>query len=137
MDFTQRLPILASGQTEYRKLDGLLPALQLLADDDVQIRKALLNQFTSLVKLGNENFGDSGYASICKVVFPLLDKLIHDKDESVRDRAIQVVAEMRTVVREDEKEHIMKLTLDMAHDLNEKLRESAVKLLNEMAQDMG
>jgi len=31
----------------------------------------------------------------------------------------------------------MKLTLDLAHDENEKLRESAVKLLNELAPDMG
>lgn len=41
-------------------------------------------------------------------------------------------------MREAEKEHIMKLTLDLAHDeSNEKLRESAVKLLNELAPDMG
>ena len=38
---------------------------------------------------------------------------------------------------EEIKEHIMKHTLEMAHDENEKLRESAVKLLNEMAADMG
>ncbi len=44
---------------------------------------------------------------------------------------------MRKVVRDNEKEHIMKLTLDLAHDENEKLRESAVKLLNELAPDMG
>ncbi len=44
---------------------------------------------------------------------------------------------MRKVVWEPEKEHIMKLTLDLAHDENEKLRESAVKLINELAPDMG
>ena len=44
---------------------------------------------------------------------------------------------MRKVVKDNEKEHIMKLTLDLAHDENEKLRESAVKLLNELAPDMG
>lgn len=44
---------------------------------------------------------------------------------------------MRKVVCEPEKEHIMKLTLDLAHDENEKLRESAVKLINELAPDMG
>jgi hypothetical protein len=56
----------------------------------------------------------------------------------VRDKAITVVGEMRKVVKEAEKEQIMKLTLDLAHDeSNEKLRESAVKLLNELAPDMG
>jgi len=45
---------------------------------------------------------------------------------------------MRKVVKEPEKEHIMKLTLCMAHDeKDDKLRESAVKLLNECAPDMG
>jgi hypothetical protein len=49
-----------------------------------------------------------------------------------------VVGELRKVVENDEKEHIMKLTLDLAHDENnDKLRESAVKLLNELAPDMG
>ena len=37
-----------------------------------------------------------------------------------------------------EKEDIMKLTLELAHEeSSEKLRESAVKLLNELAPDMG
>ena len=49
-----------------------------------------------------------------------------------------VVGEMRKIVKEAEKEHIMKITLDLAHeDSNEKCREIAVKLLNEIAPDMG
>lgn len=71
-------------------------------------------------------------------MFPILHDLLYDADESVRDKAITVVGEMRKVVKEAEKEQIMKLTLDLAHDeSNEKLRESAVKLLNELAPDMG
>lgn len=78
-----------------------------------------------------------GYQNICGTIFPLFDKLLYDPREDVRDKAIQVVAELRTVVKEDFKEHIMRLTLNLAHDENDKLRESAVKLLNEMAADMG
>ncbi len=70
-------------------------------------------------------------------MFPLLDKLLYDPNEEIRDKAISVVGEMRKVVKELEKEHIMRLTLCMAHDDNDKLRESAVKLLNECAPDMG
>lgn len=71
-------------------------------------------------------------------VFPLLDKLLYDPNEEIRDKAISVVGEMRKVIKEPEKEHIMKLTLDMAHEeKDDKLRESAVKLLNECAPDMG
>lgn len=44
---------------------------------------------------------------------------------------------MRKLVKDNEKELIMKLTLDLAHDENEKLREASVKLLNELAPDMG
>jgi len=55
----------------------------------------------------------------------------------VRDRAIQVVADIRTVVKEDWKEHVMRLALNLAHDESEKLRESAIKLLHEVAGDMG
>lgn len=71
-------------------------------------------------------------------VFPLLDKLLYDPNEEIRDKAISVVGEMRKVIKEPEKEHIMKLTLCMAHEeKDDKLRESAVKLLNECAPDMG
>jgi hypothetical protein len=37
-------------------------------------------------------------------VFPILHDLLYDTDESVRDKAITVVGEMRKVVKEAEKE---------------------------------
>ena len=42
--------------------------------------------------------------------------MLYDEKEDVRDRAIQVVAEIRTVVKEDWKEHVMRLALNLAHD---------------------
>lgn len=91
-----------------------------------------------MTQLFSEKFGTEGYKKITETVFPILDSLLYDNDEQVRDKAIVVVGEMRKVVNEPEKEHIMKLTLDLAHDEhNEKLRESAVKLINELAPDMG
>ena len=63
---------------------------------------------------------------------------MYDNDEQVRDKSVIVVGEMRKVVEEPEKERIMKLTMDLAHEeTSDKLRESAVKLLNELAPDMG
>jgi hypothetical protein len=63
---------------------------------------------------------------------------MYDNDEQVRDKAVHVVGEMRKVVQDAEKESIMKLTLDLAHEEgNEKLRETAVKLINEIAPEMG
>ena len=55
----------------------------------------------------------------------------------MRDRAIQVVTEIRVVLKEDWKEHVMRLALNLAHDDSEKNKESAIKLLNEVAGDMG
>lgn len=78
-----------------------------------------------------------GYQQICGTVFPLLDNLLYDDKEDVRDRAIQVVAEIRTVVKEDWKQHVMRLALNLAHDEQHNLRESAIKLLNEVSGDMG
>ena len=47
------------------------------------------------------------------------------------------MAEIRAVVKEDWKEHVMRLALNLAHDEQDKLRESAIKLLNEVSGDMG
>ena len=67
-----------------------------------------------------------------------MELLLYDNDDSVRDKAVQIVGEMRKVAQAKEKEEIMRLTLNLAHEeSNEKLRESAVKLLNELAPDMG
>lgn len=136
-DFTNNLLSYAN-KKDKRQIDILVPALKQLAKDEYsEIKKALLNQFTPLVALIHENFGEMGYQSICGTVFPLLDSLLYDEKEDVRDRAIQVVAEIRAVVKEDWKEHVMRLALNLAHDDSEKQRESAIKLLNEVSGDMG
>ena len=85
----------------------------------------------------NENLGEIGYQMICQTVFPLIDKLLYDDKEDVRDKAIHVLAEIRTIVKEDWKENVLRLILCMAHDEKDNIKESAVKLLNEVAPDMG
>lgn len=87
-DFTNNLLTFAN-KKDKRQIDILLPALKELAVDEyADIKKALLNQFTPLVALITENFGEMGYQSICGTVFPLLDNLLYDEKEDVRDRAI-------------------------------------------------
>lgn len=87
-DFTNNLLTFAN-KKDKRQIDILLPALKELANDEfADIKKALLNQFTPLVALIHENFGEMGYQSICGTVFPLLDSLLYDEKEDVRDRAI-------------------------------------------------
>ena len=115
-----------------------MPGLTLLSKDQPEVKKALLNQIKPLTQLFSEKFGLEGYNVITKTVFPILSTLMYDNDEQVRDKAVHVVGEMRKVVQDAEKESIMKLTLDLAHEEgNEKLRETAVKLINEIAPEMG
>lgn len=138
LDFSQNLLNFSETNLERRNFDALMPGLSILAKDAPEVKKSLLNQLKPLTQLFTEKFGNEGYQVITRTVFPILDQLLYDADEQVRDKAITVVGEMRKVVREPEKEHIMKLTLDLAHEENnEKLRESAVKLINELAPDMG
>jgi hypothetical protein len=50
-----------------------------------------------------DNFGDDCYIKVCNTVFPQIEKLLYDKSEEVRDRAISIVAEIRNEVKENEK----------------------------------
>ena len=60
-DFTNNLPTFAN-KKDKRQIDILLPALKELANDEFSdIKKALLNQFTPLVAMITENFGEMGY----------------------------------------------------------------------------
>ena len=46
----------------------------------------------------------------------MLDQLLYDKTEAVKDKAIDILLDIRNYVQNDDKEHIMKLTLKLAHD---------------------
>lgn len=115
LDFTNGLLNFFS-KVDKRQIDGILPSLKLLSKETPEIKKSLLNQFIPLVSMMQEDFGENGYAKVCETIFPLLDELIYDQREEIRDKAVTVVGEMRKVVQENEKEHIMRLTLGMAHD---------------------
>jgi hypothetical protein len=66
-------------------------------------------------------------------IFRLLDDLLYDPAEVVRDRAIQKLLDIRNVVQNEDKEHIMNLTLKLAHDEEENNRVSALKIMNDFA----
>ena len=70
-------------------------------------------------------------------IFPLLDQLLYDPIEAIRDKAIQILTEIRMVVQQKENDYIMKLTLKLAHDELEVNRISSLKIMNELAPDMG
>lgn len=138
LDFSTNMINNIESSFDRRNYDTLMPGLTLLSKDQPEVKKSLLNQIKPLTQLFSEKFGLEGYNIITKTVFPILSDLMYDNDEQVRDKAVHVVGEMRKVVQDAEKESIMKLTLDLAHEEgNEKLRETAVKLINEIAPEMG
>ena len=63
----------------------------------------------------------------------MIDELLYDAKDTVKDRAIKILLDIRNVVQNDDKEYIMKLTLRLAHDPDESNRISALKILNEFA----
>jgi hypothetical protein len=70
-------------------------------------------------------------------VFPLLDGLLYDPNELIRDKAIQILTDLRYVVQQKENDYLMNLTLKLAHDDLDINRISSLKIMNELAPDMG
>ena len=70
-------------------------------------------------------------------VFPLLDGLLYDPNELIRDKAIQILTDLRYVVQQKENDYIMNITLKLAHDDLDMNRISSLKIMNELAPDMG
>ena len=70
-------------------------------------------------------------------VFPLLDGLLYDPNELIRDKAIQILTDLRYVVQQKENDYLMNLTLKLAHDDLDVNRISSLKIMNELAPDMG
>lgn len=70
-------------------------------------------------------------------IFPLLDGLLYDPNELIRDKAIQILTDLRHVVQQKENDYIMNLTLKLAHDDLDMNRISSLKIMNELAPDMG
>lgn len=67
----------------------------------------------------------------------MIDGLLYDPKDAVKEKAIKILLEIRHVVQTDDKDYIMNLTLKLAHDTDESNRISALKIMNEFAQDMG
>ncbi len=63
--------------------------------------------------------------------------MLYDSKEQARDKAIQVLLDIRNVVQEKDNDFVMNLTLKLAHDDFEHNRMSSLKILNELAPDMG
>lgn len=72
-----------------------------------------------------------------QTIFPLIDRLLYDPIELIRDKAISVLIEIRNVVQQNENDYILNLTLKLAHDEIEINRVSSLKIMNELAPDMG
>lgn len=98
LDFTTNVINHIENSFDRRNYDTLMPGLTLLSTENPEVKKSLLNQIKPLTQLFSEKFGLEGYNIITKTVFPILNTLMYDNDEQVRDKAVHVVGEMRKVV---------------------------------------
>ena len=137
LDFTQRLMNFANIIEKRYLVDGLVMSLQVLAKESSEIKIALLDQFIPLIQLVQEKCTQAEQEKAAREIFRLMDELLYDNKEVVKDRAIQKLLDIRSVVQNEDKEHIMKLTLKLAHDEDELNRVAALKIMNDFAQDMG
>lgn len=69
-----------------------------------------------MIQLVQEKCTQSEQDKATAEIFKILDDLLYDPKEQVKDKAIDILLDIRTVVQNDDKEHIMKLTLKLAHD---------------------
>jgi hypothetical protein len=68
----------------------------------------------------------------------LLEILLYDSKETVKEKAIDILLEARNVVQNDDKQHILRLTVGLAQDTEDfSNRIAFLKVINKLAQDMG
>ena len=118
-------------------VDGLVMSLASLAQESADIKVALLDQFIPLIQLVQEKCTQAEQEKAASEIFRLIDILLYDPKDNVREKAIEILQDIKNTVQNDDKEYIMKLTLKLAHDNDETNKISALKILNGFAQDMG
>lgn len=85
LDFTNSLLIEFHERKNY---EILIPALQFLSSEGsggLDIKRTLLKQIKPLLQAITEKFGNEGYKAVARTMMLILEKLIKDADEMVRD----------------------------------------------------
>lgn len=73
LEFTQNLLNFANRIDSKSLADNLVPALQLFAQENSDIKRALLSQMLGLIILVKEQCGHDGYKQSTQVIFDLID----------------------------------------------------------------
>lgn len=97
-------------------INGLLPALSELTNSHSSVILVLLDQLIPLIQFSKEHYGHDSYKKAVDAIFPILDKQIYSENIDINKKSVDVLTKMRNVVEESEKEHIMQITMKMAHD---------------------
>ena len=88
LDFTQRLMNFANIIEKKNLVEGLVMSLYILAKESSEIKIALLDQFIPLIQLVQEKCTQAEQEIAAREIFKLLDELLYDPKEVVKDRAI-------------------------------------------------
>ena len=85
-------------------VEGLVMSLNSLMKESPKIKVALLDQFIPLIQLVQEKCTQIEQDKAIKEIFRMLDELLYDQKEAIKDKAIDILLDARTVVQNDEKQ---------------------------------
>jgi len=63
-----------------------------------------------------QQYPQDGYTKAADTIMPIIETFLYSTNSEIRDKAISIVADLRGVVEEKEKETLLAITLRMAHD---------------------
>ena len=98
LDFTQGLMNFANGVEKRYLVDGLVMSLHILAKESAEIKIALLDQFIPLIQLVQEKCSIAEQVKAAQEIFRLIDDLLYDSKENVKEKAIKILLDIRSVV---------------------------------------
>lgn len=98
LDFTQGLLNFANKIEKKFLVEGLVMSLNILAKQSSDIKVALLDQFIPLTQLIQEKCSQEEQDAAAKEIFRMLDELLYDPKEVVKDKAIRILLDIRSVI---------------------------------------
>ena len=98
LDFTQGLMNFANKIEKRFLVDGLVMSLHILAKESSDIKIALLDQFIPLIQLVQEKCTQLEQEQAAKEIFKMIDDLLYEPKEVVKEKAIKILLDIRSVV---------------------------------------
>ena len=135
LDFTQNLLKMAQELGKQLTISGILPSLQLLANDNDSIKIALIDQLNPIASFLIESHDSQEYQKWLSVMVPILNEWLYDRADKVKRKAVKGLVEFWDLLTPNDRgDYILKFMLELAHEEDdEKARVTALQILNKVA----